>query len=135
MDERLRIGVSACLMGERVRFDGGHCGDDFVRSLDVELVRVCPEVEMGDLTLEMERFARARVAALPDLDGFIVKNCSPSCGFERVKIYGDTIERNGQGLFTAALLRARPLSPRRQRKALCRRRYPWPSGRPASRTR
>lgn len=47
---RLRIGISACLLGDEVRFDGGHKRDSFlVDTLGpfVEWVRVCPEVEMG----------------------------------------------------------------------------------------
>ncbi len=46
----MRIGVSACLLGERVRFDGGHKRNDFlVQTLGplVEWVPVCPEVEFG----------------------------------------------------------------------------------------
>lgn len=46
----IRIGVSACLLGEKVRFDGGHKRDPFlVESFGryVEWVQVCPEVELG----------------------------------------------------------------------------------------
>ena len=46
----LRIGVSACLLGEEVRFDGGHKRDLFVvqtLSRFVTFVPVCPEVEIG----------------------------------------------------------------------------------------
>lgn len=48
--ERIRLGISACLLGEHVRFDGGHKRDPFlVESLGrfVEWVPVCPEVESG----------------------------------------------------------------------------------------
>jgi len=46
----IRIGISACLLGEKVRYDGGHKRDAFlVETLGryVEWVPVCPEVEMG----------------------------------------------------------------------------------------
>ena len=46
----LRIGISSCLLGDEVRFDGGHKRDAFltqVLSPYVEWVRVCPEVEVG----------------------------------------------------------------------------------------
>ncbi len=46
----IRIGVSACLLGEKVRHDGGHKRDAFlVETLGryVEWVQVCPEVELG----------------------------------------------------------------------------------------
>jgi uncharacterized protein YbgA (DUF1722 family)/uncharacterized protein YbbK (DUF523 family) len=48
--ERVRIGVSSCLMGERVRYDGGHKRDAFLVDVFgrfVEWVPVCPEMEMG----------------------------------------------------------------------------------------
>jgi uncharacterized protein YbgA (DUF1722 family)/uncharacterized protein YbbK (DUF523 family) len=89
----IRIGVSACLLGEKVRFDGQHKRDGFlVDELGplVEWVRVCPEVEVGmgiprepvrliahrdgprmvaleskeDWTARMNRFADARARAL-----------------------------------------------------------------------
>jgi uncharacterized protein YbgA (DUF1722 family)/uncharacterized protein YbbK (DUF523 family) len=50
MEKKIKIGVSACLLGEKVRYDGGHKLDHFlVDTLGryVEFVRVCPEVEMG----------------------------------------------------------------------------------------
>lgn len=46
----IRIGISRCLLGEAVRFDGGHKRDGFltdVLSRYVEWVPVCPEVEVG----------------------------------------------------------------------------------------
>ena len=46
----IRIGISACLLGEKVRYDGGHKRDAFlVETLGryVEWVQVCPEVELG----------------------------------------------------------------------------------------
>lgn len=46
----IRIGISACLLGEEVRFDGGHKRDQFLTATfapHVEFVSVCPEVEMG----------------------------------------------------------------------------------------
>lgn len=46
----IRIGISACLLGERVRYDGGHKRDVYLVETFgrfVEWVPVCPEVEMG----------------------------------------------------------------------------------------
>jgi uncharacterized protein YbgA (DUF1722 family)/uncharacterized protein YbbK (DUF523 family) len=46
----MRIGISACLLGEEVRFDGGHKRDEFLTTVlgpHVEWVPVCPEVEVG----------------------------------------------------------------------------------------
>jgi uncharacterized protein YbgA (DUF1722 family)/uncharacterized protein YbbK (DUF523 family) len=50
MSERIRIGISTCLLGEKVRYDGGHKLDRFLRDTlgrFVEYVPVCPEYECG----------------------------------------------------------------------------------------
>ncbi|SNB45986.1 DUF523 and DUF1722 domain-containing protein [Geobacter sp. DSM 9736] len=113
------IGVSACLLGERVRYDGGHKLDHYVASLGrfFRLVPVCPEVECGmpipreamrlevdndvirlvtvrtklDKTEQMLSFCESKVRELEkeELCGFIFKKNSPSSGLFRVKIYGD----------------------------------------------
>jgi uncharacterized protein YbgA (DUF1722 family)/uncharacterized protein YbbK (DUF523 family) len=93
----IRLGVSSCLLGDEVRFDGGHKRDRFVTDLlgrFVEWVPVCPEVEVGmdiprpalrlvgegdsvrmveiksgrDHTRAMERYSARRVRALRGLD-------------------------------------------------------------------
>lgn len=89
----IRVGISTCLLGERVRHDGGHKKDNFLTETFgryVEWVPVCPEVEVGmgtprepiqlvrdgkeirlvavntrvDHTASMRRFARKRVKQL-----------------------------------------------------------------------
>jgi len=48
--EKIRLGISACLLGENVRYDGGHKLDRFLTDTlgqYVEYVPVCPEVECG----------------------------------------------------------------------------------------
>ena len=132
----VRVGISSCLLGQMVRFDGGHKRDAFLTETFgrfVEWVPVCPEVECGlgtpresmrlvrvgddirlltvktgvDRTNQLPRYADERVAQLAtqDLCGFILKKDSPSCGLERVKIYGrGTVPtKSGRGLFTAIL--------------------------------
>ena len=50
MDEKIKLGISSCLLGNKVRYDGGHKFDPFlVNTLGqfVEYVPVCPEVESG----------------------------------------------------------------------------------------
>ena len=50
MDDKPRVGISRCLLGENVRYDGGHKLDRFLRDAlgrHVEFVPVCPEVESG----------------------------------------------------------------------------------------
>src|SRR5258705_1871463 len=114
----LRLGISACLLGEAVRWDGGHKRDPFLTDTLgqwVEWVPVCPEVELGlggpgkairleggpgaprlvtvgsrrDLTADMRALAERRVAALArlDLSGYVLKQDSPSCGMERVRVH------------------------------------------------
>lgn len=50
MASPIRIGVSSCLLGQKVRYDGGHKRDSFIADLlarFVEFVPVCPEMEIG----------------------------------------------------------------------------------------
>lgn len=50
MEGRVRLGISSCLLGEKVRYDGGHKLDRFLMDAlgsFVEWVAVCPEVECG----------------------------------------------------------------------------------------
>ena len=140
----VRIGISACLLGEEVRFDGGHKRDRFLTDTFgrfVEWVPVCPEVEAGfgtpreamrlvdvdgrlrlltvrthaDLTARLEAYAKRRVDELgvEDLSGYVLKSDSPSCGLERVKVYGRSMapKRAGTGLFAAQLRRRYPFLP------------------------
>lgn len=96
-DGKIRLGISQCLLGDRVRYDGGHKRDAFLAdtlSRFVEWVPVCPEVEVGlgtprdrmqlegsaasphlitlttrvDLTSAMTRFAERRVREMEALD-------------------------------------------------------------------
>jgi uncharacterized protein YbgA (DUF1722 family)/uncharacterized protein YbbK (DUF523 family) len=50
MENRIRIGISACLLGQPVRYDGGHKHDRYITDTlgqYLEFVPVCPEVEAG----------------------------------------------------------------------------------------
>ena len=50
MEKRIKLGISTCLLGENVRYDGGHKLDHFLSDTlgqYVEYVPVCPEVECG----------------------------------------------------------------------------------------
>ncbi len=50
MDGMIKMGVSACLLGEKVRYDGGHQWDRYLTGTlgqYFEFVPVCPEVEIG----------------------------------------------------------------------------------------
>jgi uncharacterized protein YbgA (DUF1722 family)/uncharacterized protein YbbK (DUF523 family) len=50
MEGKIRLGISSCLLGNKVRYDGGHKLDHFLTDTlgaHVEYVPVCPEVEVG----------------------------------------------------------------------------------------
>ncbi len=50
MEEKIKVGVSSCLLGNRVRYDGGHKRDRFITEVLAnyfQFVPVCPEVECG----------------------------------------------------------------------------------------
>lgn len=49
-DDTIKIGISSCLLGNKVRFDGGHKHDRYITGTlgaYFEFVPVCPEVECG----------------------------------------------------------------------------------------
>ena len=128
--------VSKCLEFEACRYNGDKLSDVTVRNLQpyVEFIPVCPEVEIGlgvpretiriveldgmqklvqpstgdDLTDKMKRFSNVFLSSLPDVDGFILKNRSPSCGTRDVKIYAGLgkapTKGKGAGLFGSAVL-------------------------------
>jgi uncharacterized protein YbbK (DUF523 family)/uncharacterized protein YbgA (DUF1722 family) len=137
---KVRIGISACLLGQEVRYNGGHKRNSFLTDTFgkyVEWVPVCPEVELGmgtprppirlerigggvrlvmpstggDYTEAMLEYAARRVTSLAgmDLDGYVLKKDSPSCGMERVKVYdGPVPAKEGRGLFAEVLLSRMP---------------------------
>lgn len=138
---KIRVGISACLLGQEVRYNGGHKRDAFLTDTFgryVEWVAVCPEVEVGmgtprppirlerrggeirlvmpstgeDYTDAMRSWAERRVAALKemDLDGYVLKKDSPSCGMERVKVYSGegAPSKDGRGLFAETLMARLP---------------------------
>ena len=109
------IAVSKCLGFDPCRYNGEVVQDKFVTRLEahVEFVRVCPEVEIGlgtprapvrivssadglrliqpssgfDVSERMRGFSRDFLDGLKNVDGFLLKNRSPSCGFTDVKFY------------------------------------------------
>jgi uncharacterized protein YbbK (DUF523 family)/uncharacterized protein YbgA (DUF1722 family) len=115
----VKIGFSSCLLGQEVRYNGGHKRDRFlVSSLSqfVDYIPVCPEVAVGlgiprppirlvgdpdapravgtddptmDVTARLQSFAQGRVQSLGEISGYILKKDSPSCGMERVKVYSE----------------------------------------------
>lgn len=142
---RPRLGISACLLGQRVRYDGGHKRDPTcleVMGPAVEWVPVCPEVEVGmpvprppirlvgrsqaprllavpdgeDWTVRMAAWADRRAGELArlDLDGYVTKRDSPSCGLAGVPVEpdgGGPVRWEGVGAFVAVLRAKLPRLP------------------------
>ncbi len=139
MTPALRIGVSSCLLGQEVRWDGGHKLAPFLiegLGRTVEWVPVCPEVEVGmgiprptlrlarrggqlrllesgsdrDHTRAMRAYAPGRIAQLTALE---------LCGFvlksgsPSCGLAGVEVHggQDGRGLFADQLLRAAPELP------------------------
>ena len=117
--DKIKVGISSCLLGEEVRYNGGHkhsslCTRDLGRYF--EFVSVCPEVGIGmgiprkpirlvgdpanpdavgvddasvNVTSRLQSFAKTKVKDLAALCGYIFIKGSPSCGLFRVKVYSD----------------------------------------------
>lgn len=139
--ERPRIFSSRCLGFEACRWNGVTIPDRSVESLKpfVDYVTACPEAEIGlgvprdpirivfrddkyslvqlntkkDVTDDMARFASGFLDSLGEVDGFILKDRSPSCGIKDVKVYPD-LEPSGvilktDGFFAREVLKRYPL--------------------------
>ena len=115
--EKPKLGISACLMGAEVRFNGGHKESHLcTRALSqyFDFVQACPEVAIGmgiprepirlvgdaenpralgtvnrelDVTEALADYGTQMAEELGDLCGYIFMQKSPSCGLERVKVY------------------------------------------------
>ena len=114
--KKIQIGISACLMGENVRYDGGHkrsqyCTNELSKYFDFQ--HVCPEMAIGmgaprktirqikdnntiilqsadgtlNVTDRMNAFSAEKVPTLTHLGGYIFCAKSPTCGMERVLEY------------------------------------------------
>ena len=119
MDKRLLIGISSCLLGNEVRYDGGHSRSDCIlesmRGL-FKLIPFCPEVAIGmsvprppinlvikaglirvrgvsdkehDVTDALTNYAISINEQLHAMSGYIFKSRSPSCGLMGVNVYDD----------------------------------------------
>ncbi len=106
----IKIGVSACLLGQKVRYDGKDKFADLEKYFDpkvYQLIPICPEVEMGmsiprpsiqmrvinndtrlvqvndhklDFTEQLNNWFEENKHRFEKLHGFILKSKSPSCG-------------------------------------------------------
>lgn len=137
---RPKVIVSRCLGFARCRYNSLTIASDEVDRLKplVDFRPVCPELELGlgvprnplrvvvvskeprlmqsvserDLTEAMGRFAGSFLSSLGEIDGFILKSRSPSCGIKDVKLYSSLGKEGpmgvGQGFFGGAVLERFP---------------------------
>ena len=116
--EQIKIGISACLAGQEVRFDRSHKRSNFCMdelSNFVSFVPYCPEVAVGlpvprptvrqvkqddiikvcrpdgsmDVSQALKEFGEQVAQQSGGLSGFVFCAKSPSCGMERVKVYSE----------------------------------------------
>jgi uncharacterized protein YbgA (DUF1722 family)/uncharacterized protein YbbK (DUF523 family) len=115
----IRVATSSCLLGEAVRYDGGHKHNEYItRTLAryFEMIPFCPEVAIGlgvprppirlmrkggevrvvgvddpalDVTDKLVAYGHTVAGRLNDVSGYIFKRGSPSCGMERIRIYSN----------------------------------------------
>lgn len=114
---QINVGLSACLAGQAVRYNGGHTQSRLCLNLlskHFTFKTFCPEVTAGfgiprptmrligdpnkprltfsnddgrDLTAQLEQGYKDKLSEFSDLDAYILMKNSPSCGLERVKVY------------------------------------------------
>ncbi|MCS4285946.1 uncharacterized protein YbgA (DUF1722 family)/uncharacterized protein YbbK (DUF523 family) [Pseudomonas sp. BIGb0278] len=114
-----RIGISACLLGENVRYNGGHKASELCLSAfeaHFDWVPLCPEVAIGlgiprdpirlvgdpqqpevvatrnpgaNYSAPLRAYGEQMADEIGDVCGYIFMQKSPSCGLERVKVYQD----------------------------------------------
>lgn len=114
-----RIGVSSCLLGAPVRYDGGHKRVDWLAdelAAMCELIAICPEMEIGlgtprppiqlvaraydiracgvtdptfDVTDGLRAYAHESAKRHSDLSGYLFKSRSPSCALTDAAVQGE----------------------------------------------
>lgn len=142
---RPRLVISRCLGFANCRYNGDVINNDFVRRLAefCEVITPCPEVEIGlpvprdpirvvedeygsdylmqpatgdDFSLQMLKYAGCYLNSLEDVDGFILKAKSPSCGRGTVKVYRELdgkipLSHKTDGFFARSVKDIFPLTP------------------------
>ena len=133
-----KIVVSECLYGTKCRYDGQGYNDKVIQSLKdyVDIQTVCPELAIGlsiprepiriemnkeneeyrlidynsknDYTNQMTEISEEFINGLDDIDGFILKSRSPTCGLKDAKVYycGNkcSIRSNENGFFSQKII-------------------------------
>ena len=124
----MKIGISSCLLGNNVRYDGSNKKDDRLIELleNHELIPICPEMMAGfdiphdpleirdnhvytikgiDVSDKLINGSKNCFELIKDCDFLVLKSKSPSCGYK--KIYDGSFEGlliDGNGIFTSICL-------------------------------
>jgi len=139
--EPIKIGISSCLLGENVRYDGQNKYDRNIAEVlgqYVDFLPVCPETAIGlgvprppvrllnrnghicavgidnpdiDITEALTGFGKKQAAMLDTISGYIFKSRSPSCGITDTPILVNSKEVYGAGLYARQIIEAYPLLP------------------------
>ena len=118
-ENNVKVGISSCLLGEKVRFDGGHSQSKYCIHTLTEFFQFrqfCPEMAAGfgtprpairlvgdldnpklvysnnpgeDLKEKLSNGYAKFIKKQSDLSGYILMKNSPSCGMDRIKVYMD----------------------------------------------
>ena len=143
-----KIIISKCLEHDACRFDGLLINNKYIKKLKkfIEFITVCPEVEIGmgiprkpiriihannkiilqqsdteiDWSKKMNNFSKKYISEIEDVDGFILKSASPSCGINSTKIFqkNSTPRGKGNGLFADQIVQNFPNHPKEEEKRL-----------------
>lgn len=146
-----KVGISSCLLGQSVRYDGGHCHSSICTDTlqtHFQYIPFCPEVAagfgtprapmnlVGNLSKHQLKYAD-NISGYPhttgfylsaklvegflkkldqagELDGYITKSRSPSCGLATTPLYSASKSLKpemGSGLFVSALVERYPQLP------------------------
>jgi len=151
MNNKTKVAVSACLLGQRVRYDGREKTHSLIVDLflnqysDIlELVPFCPEVAIGlgvprakiqlvkekndqirvlgvenhtlDVSEPLKSYAEMFLKQYSEINHYIVKSKSPSCGFQSTPLFKFLDQKNNlyeqseftSGFFVQNLLAIKP---------------------------
>jgi uncharacterized protein YbbK (DUF523 family)/uncharacterized protein YbgA (DUF1722 family) len=135
------LGISSCLLGEDVRYDGGNKGNAYVieiLSQHLRFISICPETAVGmgvprppiqlisreqgvravgvhlpelDVTADLVNFGEQKGYVASTLCGYIFKSRSPSCGLRDTPVLTEEGTSEGPGIYARQILAANPYLP------------------------
>ena len=144
-----KVIISKCLEFDACRYDGQIINNQYVKKLKkfIDFQPICPEVEIGmgvprkpiriindngnislhqsdtgiDFSSKMNQFSDKYISKINQIDGFILKSSSPSCGINSTKIFSKKkpiLLGKGPGLFASKIIQKFPNHPKEEEKRL-----------------